>query len=381
MNNLKQYAGLLNDEAPENHFLAYITPGERDMLVEAGGVKTPTPSGIFAYPPSNDARGQSTGSSSSLNSGGDRDTGSNYGQFDRAVSQAANNPPLAFGGRGDNNTVDVGFQEALKDPYNTGNVDAEDEYLAPDIDHYKATQKAINNSIAGKGDDALGDLYQADYSDWSKADQDTYQLEMNKLKGTEGKNYSFYSGNEGTINNTFSENWKDAAVVTPALKFSPTLRFLVAGAKTLYQNATTDYGTGKYGGTDFTGAGSGMPVDQGGWLGRIFNSDGSVNVNITETEANDIYKEAQNDLPFLIGGTKKPKSMVNDYFSNMGSNLGVSSAYMDTYNAAKANISKTLNLQPNNQQYGFGNTFNDNYSRSMTSANPFFDELTNQGLI
>ena len=40
MNNLKQYAGLLNDEAPENHFLAYITPGERDMLVKAGGVKT-----------------------------------------------------------------------------------------------------------------------------------------------------------------------------------------------------------------------------------------------------------------------------------------------------------------------------------------------------
>ena len=74
-------------------------------------------------------------------------------------------------------------------------------------------------------------------------------------------------------------------------------------------------------------------------------------------------------------------SMVNDYFSNMGSNLGVSSAYMDTYNAAKANITKTLNLPTNNQQYGYGNTFNQNFDRSMTSANPFFDELTNQGLI
>ncbi len=74
-------------------------------------------------------------------------------------------------------------------------------------------------------------------------------------------------------------------------------------------------------------------------------------------------------------------SMVNDYFKNMGSNLGVSSAYMDTYNAAKNKISQSLNLTPNNQQYGYGNTFNDNYARSMTSANPFFDELTNQGLI
>ena len=51
MNKLKQYAGLLNEEAPKDHFLAYITPNERDMLVKAGGVKTPTPSGIFAYPP------------------------------------------------------------------------------------------------------------------------------------------------------------------------------------------------------------------------------------------------------------------------------------------------------------------------------------------
>ena len=368
MNNLKQYAGLLNDEAPEDHFLAYITPGERDMLVEAGGKKTPTESGIFAYPPGEKYGGTnssggfndptpSSPSSNSVSSNDNSDNDNNY------------TPPP--------NTVDVGFQEALKDPYNTGNVFEEDEYMAPDIDHYKATQKAINQS---KKD--LGDLDQSDYSDWSKEDQDTYQSEMNKLKGTEGKIYSFYAGNEGTINNTFSENWKDVAATNPNIaKFSPTLRFLVAGAKTLQQNATTDYGTGYYGGTDFTGGGSGMPVDGGGWIGRIFNSDGSVNENITETEANDLYNQAKNDLPFLIGGTKKPKSMVNDYFSNMGSNLGVSSAYMDTYNAAKDKISQSLNTQPNNQQYGYGNTFNDNYSRSMTSANPFFDELTNQGLI
>ena len=47
MNDLKKFAGLLNDEAPENHFLAYITPSERDMLVDAGGVKTSTPSARY----------------------------------------------------------------------------------------------------------------------------------------------------------------------------------------------------------------------------------------------------------------------------------------------------------------------------------------------
>ena len=177
MNNLKQYAGLLNDEAPEDHFLAYITPGERDMLVEAGGKKTPTESGIFAYPPGEKYGGTNssggfndpTPSSPSSNSVSSNDNSGNDNNY---------TPPP--------NTVDVGFQEALKDPYNTGNVDAEDEYLAPDIDHYKATQKAINQS---KKD--LGDLDQSDYSDWSKEDQDTYQSEMNKLKGTEGKKLFF----------------------------------------------------------------------------------------------------------------------------------------------------------------------------------------------
>ena len=40
---------------------------------------------------------------------------------------------------------------------------------------------------------------------WSKEDQKAYQDEMNKLKGTEGVNYSFYAGNEGTLNLSFKE--------------------------------------------------------------------------------------------------------------------------------------------------------------------------------
>jgi hypothetical protein len=85
---------------------------------------------------------------------------------------------------------------------------------------------------------------------------------------------------------------------------------------------------------------------------------------------------------YAVAGQTPVDSMVNKYFSNLNnSNLGISSDYLSTYNAAKANISNTLNMTPNTQQYGYGNTFNDNYARSMTSANPFFDELTNEGLI
>ena len=52
---LQKSAGLLNSSAPEDHFLAYITADEKDMLVQAGGKETPTASGIFSYQPPGDA--------------------------------------------------------------------------------------------------------------------------------------------------------------------------------------------------------------------------------------------------------------------------------------------------------------------------------------
>ena len=366
-------------DSPETE-LVYITEAEKGLLTDAnlhGSLKNGKPnmgaSGLLSYDgwgdvsngvsdtsSSNAGAEGGQGSGSSGNSGYQGNSGNNY------TVPTPDSPP---------GVAPISYDEAGID---SGNVDAEDEYMAPDIDHFKATQKAINTSIKDSGD-----LYQADYSDWSKADQDTYQLEMNKLKGTEGKNYSFYSGNEGTINNTFSENWKDVAATNPNIaKFSPTLRFLVAAGKTLQQNATTDYGTGKYGGYTADGMGSGQPLDQGGWLGRIFNSDGSVNENITETEADGLYKQAQNDLPFLIGNTKPQPSMVNEYFNNLNNtNLGISENYLNTYNTAKSKMAKTLNITPNTQQYGYGNSYNDTYSRSMNNTNVFYNYLNEQGLI
>jgi len=63
----------------QKHMLAYITPGEAKQLEKLGGQKTMTKEGIPAYPPSNDARGQSTGTSSSgSTSGGGNDNRDTY---------------------------------------------------------------------------------------------------------------------------------------------------------------------------------------------------------------------------------------------------------------------------------------------------------------
>ena len=137
--------------------------------------------------------------------------------------------------------------------------------------------------------------------------------------------------------------------------------FYIANGRAFDPNATLVEGTAEY---DFlTDAGYFDTIDTN-------NNDGGNNNAVLFDNPEDVKTIETNE-----------NSMVNNYFKNMGSNLGVSSAYMDTYNAAKDKISQTLNLTPNTQQYGFGNTFNQNFDRSMTSANPFFDELTNQGLI
>jgi len=361
---LKISAGLLKEAAPENHLLAYITPGERDMLVNAGGVKTPTPSGIFAYPPEGQYGSSGTGSYDGGSTGMASTGGSNFSSGENTPS--GDNSPAA-GGSGDdsgsnqNNFVPTSsYDEA---GIVTGNVDAEDEYLAPDPDHYKATQKAI-----GKTNKELRELGldKSDWSDWTKEEQDTYQAEMNRLNGTEGKNYSFYKGNKGTTNLTFGEHWKDTVVTNPALKFSPTMRLLVAAGRTLKENLTTDYGTGKYGGYTADGMGSGQPVDKGGWLGRVFNSDGSVNENLTESEANDIYSQIQPDLPSIIGNTDPQESQAAKWYNNIGNNTQQFN-FATAYANAKTKVSQQLN---NRGSMGM----------LAVSDSPFYDWLKTKGL-
>jgi len=327
---LQKSAGLLNATAPEDHFLAYITEGERDMLVKASGKETPTASGVNAYPPLG-APGTSPGTSPS---GGSR--GGPPGGGDRDMTYTA--PPEPYQPR-EHHGGGGGQLITTPSKADLGMVDAEDEYLAPDKDHYQATQKAIDTAIKEGRDEGT---YQADWNDWTKEQQDTYQLEMNKLKGTEDVNYSFYKGNEGTTNLKFNEHWKDVAVTNPALKFSPTLRFLVAAGRTLKENFTTDYGTWKYGGTGTSG--SGRAVDQGGWFGRIFNSDGSVNENISEGEAQQLYEEAQNDLPYAsyaVANQKPIESQAAKWYANLGGSSGgfnLTTAYAD----AKSKVAQTL---------------------------------------
>jgi len=343
--------------------LVYITEAEKGLLIDAnlhGSLKDGKPnvgaSGLLSYDGWGDASdnfggGGSSGGGSSGGGGNDNSndyTGADYGFV-------ASQPTTTTTTTSSNNNNDSGNNYTVPNPalppgvapvstydeagITMGDVDAEDEYLAPDPNHYKATQKAI-----GKTNKELRDqgLNKSDWTDYTPEEQKIYQEEMNKLNGTEGKNYSFYKGNKGTTNLTFSEHFKDVVVTDPILKFSPTLRLLVAAGRTIKENATTDYGTGKYGGYTADGMGSGQPLDQGGWLGRVFNSDGSVNENLTESEANDIYNDLQPNLPSIIGNTKSEESQAKKWYDNIGNNTQQFN-FATAYANAKTKVSQQLN--------------------------------------
>ena len=320
----------------QSHYLAYITPDEGKSLQQQGGKEVITDSGIPAYPGHwGGSTSKSSSQSSSRNGGG----GGPPGGGDPEMTYTA--PPSDVqrehhGGGGGQLITTPSRAER-------GDISEEEEYLAPDKDHWKATQKAI-----GEGIKDLGDQYQADWSDWTKEQQDTYQDEMNTLKGTEDVNYSFYKGNEGTTNLTFGEHWKDAVIKHPALKYSPTARFLYTAALTGKENLTTDYGTSKYGGAGASG--SGRAVDQGGWWGRAKGLlEGSGAQDITTPGAGADERSAMNIIaphaPYIVSGTTKP---TNSPAANWFANLGKTSTNPGTfdlateYAAAKSKVAQTL---------------------------------------
>jgi len=338
MNNLKQYAGLLNEVAPKGEFLAYINEDESKILKEAGASGLLTPQGIPSYRGAGGYQGGSTssgssssssssGSSSSEGGGGGRDTGSDYGQFDRAVKQAANNP-RSTPSIDDNEPSDIEnfYQDRIQRI--ASGVEPTSQPFDQRSDLAK-TGDSIMDFVAGGG--ITGAVIRG-LNDFAQKQNKARRNEF--LSGVDEygmpRSRDFYIGNGRAFN-------PDAVLNENSEEYS----FL---------------------------------QDSG-----YFNQFDSPEYN--EDNPSTYFDNPQDyNLDNLVNNPN-PFSQVNSYFKNMGSNLGVSSAYMDTYNAAKTKIANTLNLTSNNNQYGYGNSFNQNYARSMTSANPFFDELTNQGLI
>ena len=171
----------------QHHQLAYITPNEAQTLVDQGGNPTMTNEGVIAYPPPGEYGG----------AGYVGDTGSDYGQFDRAVSQKANNPSQSTPSGNDNN-----YQDRIQ-RIETG---VEPGYRAQDSRPYGLSKE---------------EAYRQGKITVDQRDTDPVLTEQHER--------------DVTRDLTFGEHWN---LAPDAIKWSPTLRFLYASGKNLSEWAS-----------------------------------------------------------------------------------------------------------------------------------------------
>jgi hypothetical protein len=320
MNDLKKFAGLLNDEAPENHFLAYITPSERDMLVDAGGVKTPTPSGIFAYPPqdnytsSYDSSQNTSGRTSSTSGagGGSGYSGgndnNNYSVQDDMTDYATNvGKEAAVGGGfvGDNNN-------------NNDDIDSTYTSTSFDVTPEKSAMDKLKDFIAGGG--IIGNTFEA-ISNFAESHNKKRRNDF--MSTADIKEYELGTGKNWNPNNVTNKD----------------------SAEYKYLKNETDYF-------------------------QQFNNDDNRN----ENDPSSFFDNPQDVTESNLINNPNPFSQVDNYFNNMGSNnLGISNNFMASYDQAKADLAQTLNMTSNASQFG--------YNANMSASNIYYNYLKEQGLL
>jgi len=333
MNNLKQYAGLLNDEAPKDHFLAYITSSEKDMLVDAGGVKTPTPSGIFAYPP----LGQAGTSPGTTTSGGSAYSGGSSG--------GGGGSQFTSGGN-----ISPGTDVKGNIRNDNSNDDIDSTYTDASFNTIPTNTKSIGDKIMDyvKGGGMIGAAIRTIGGALGVAKENKYA----GITGEDGYGEGDYISTQG--------DW--------------------AESKGFVDNAEDYYDLDLEEQQDID-----KQMYDAGVRSQAFNDlyEGDTsNVNNLTSSERDAVNSIIPDMAYEVGNTTPQNSMVNDYFANLNNtNLGISENYLNTYNTAKSKMANTLNITPNTQQYGYGNSYNDNYSRSMNNSNVFYNYLNEQGLI
>ena len=438
MNNLKKYAGLLNDAAPENHLLAYITPQERDMLVDAGGVKTPTPSGIFAYPPLGQP-GTSPGTTTSGGSafsgggggggnsgggGGGGNSGGGGGGFtsqDNAREQyAAKQTSTGFVGGGGAVTYIGGDKD---DPSSYAVSDA---IVSPEVVKQEQAKYAeqfggvaplgsrpvgYNTKVGydqmvyiadSKLDSIKGKLKQAGFTDFDEnatlSEMKDYVKTLNRTGkiGDSWKNAKDTKGNPLYSPETIAE-WESIGYVpqSPTLpapglfgklmeKASPSGSL---GAPLTYDQLLADFDTitevGQSQDMDFQER---MKTFQPNRYAAMTGMNYNPKTNEFTMRGGGSEQDAFTRIaaPYEITETLPQESVVADYFANMNMPQGspLSSDLQRDYNNAKNSVNSILGIIPTNQQFGYSA---DPYSGLMASnltTNPYnIDYLKRLGLI
>ena len=312
------------------------------------------------------------GSSSETSS---RDTVSDYGQFDRAVSQAANNPPTSQLSGGDG-LIDPGFHpalatiqdQALKDAlvasedaaygrgtitdtiynedgtftyeqtpgvidaskYQTSNLKA---YLDSDIPTDKQKVDALNRLSTIANSDLVG-------SKLSGVDDETGDFVLDNLDQAfanlenNPEYYEYVSQINKVPDQTFLNDLQENPIGT-VVKSGGLMGTMIKGTVDQYQNNKA---------LELLGY-TGKVIREGGEGGLLGRED----YLLGKTETGADVSEAITRLPGLIGGNELPPSVYDTFFSNIskaGENI------MSQYNMAKAKTNNFITTPLTNASYG-----------------------------
>jgi hypothetical protein len=215
-------------------------------------------------------------------------------------------------------------EAAAQNEYNN---QIEDLYDPPDKEHFNDTQKEINTKIKEAKKDDRYDV------SLTPEQSEQFQKDLNEYYGTEGVKYEEYGrAGKGTVNLSFEEHWDNAPILHPALKFSPSARFLYVIGKQAQEALTSDYGTGSY---------AGPGTDQGGLLGGL-GKGGTLTpkggIDVSGGEGSQSSPEA---TAFITTGHTPPSnSVAGNWYQSLGGTKAFNLA--TEYAAAKAAVQNRL---------------------------------------
>ena len=347
MNNLKKYAGLLNDIAPEGEFLAYINEDEAEMLKDNGALGLLTPQGIPSY----------IGGTYGAGGGGKYQGGSGAPGSAESSGNTGNTGNDGNGGTTTVNQFEINNQQKLeKEAQDIANQNAAEAKAKAEREmkaKIAAAEKKEKERIAKEQDDARLDYLTTEYLDV-------------KLTPEQKKEYEKYRTG---VRESINPSQKTSSKIISTLLNST----LFPGAGLLYKGYIDATAMGyklKNPFENIFGGGGEISVDDVNNLKD--KGDGS---NATSQLIQNILKITNPNLP---------GSQVDQYFSNMNMAQGspLSSDLQTSYDNAKSSVNNILGMTPANQQFGYSAQPYGSLSSTNMADNPFdIPYLQQRGLI
>jgi hypothetical protein len=303
MNNLKNAVGLLNAQAPDGEFLAYINEDEAKILKDAGGSGLLTPQGIPSY----FTEAQKETKQGKAMSPGTGATGGHRGGGRDPTQQFSNTPPPS----------QMAKETLAK----------QRETLRDNINPPTFADKV--SDLIDQGGVALSVL----------TDAAKVHNEWRRDRWFTGKEKTTLLGDKPM----------------PLSRDFYIMHNRPYDKKNLMIEGTPEHDM----------------LKDSGYFEHINRSS---NNNDRDDNNPQSYFDYSEDFSEKLITQPNPVSQVDQYFSNMGNtNLGISNDFLKTYNKAKDDLAKTLNMTTNASQFG--------YNANMSSSNIYYNYLKDEGLL